>query len=369
MTRRNIFQCVAVLVIYALSNSTYAQNPKFAPVRTDIPMGGNLAPRQEEPVFAVCSKQGMRVLVSRDDGKTWKQTFLATDSKEDGGWHGNYTVYGMAYTGGVIGVFSGWGAPGTYVGSDDGATWSHLNSEPAKLGSVWGATGGRGVMLTSADQWRGLTSSSVTNSSWQKHSLTDLLNGGKTHHIICGFGDFNGGRFLAIGDNRQVFRSEDLCRTWKHCRIPEGVGDRGQQAIAFGNGVFVCAFKEKVARSLDGGATWTLHDHGLKGQASWRGLSLVNGKFWLTGRNGGGRQSGNGAVWEDLPAQTPSGRFVQSPSGTIINVARFRYDIRRSTDGKTWETVFISPEDNVKAKDVTWDTVFAVYGKVNRVRQ
>ena len=60
--------------------SAVAQNPKFAPVRTDIPMGGKLSPKQEEPVFANCSKQGMRVLVSRDDGKNWKQTFLATDS-------------------------------------------------------------------------------------------------------------------------------------------------------------------------------------------------------------------------------------------------------------------------------------------------
>ncbi len=361
---------VAILsaAFFALSIFAFAQNPKFAPVRTDIPMGGNLSPRQEESVFAVCSKQGMRILVSRDDGKTWNQTFLATNSGEDGGWHGNYAVYGMAYTRGVIGVFSGWGAPGIYLGSDDGVNWSHLNKEPVKLGSVWGATGGKGVMLTGADQWRGITSSSDTHSKWQKHSLKDLLNGGKTHHIICGFGDFKGGRFLAIGDNRQVFVSDDFCKSWKHSRIPEGVSDRGQQAIAFGNGIFVCNFKEKAARSLDGGVTWALHDHGVK-RASWRGLSFVNGEFWLTGWNGGGRKSRDGATWKDLPAETPAGRFVQSPNGTIINVARFRYDIKRSTDGESWETVFTASEKKLKEKDVTWDTVFAVYGKVNKVKE
>ena len=361
---------VAILsaAFFALSIFAFAQNPKFAPVRTDIPMGGNLSPRKEESVFAVCSKQGMRILVSRDDGKTWNQTFIATNSGEDGGWHGNYAVYGMAYTRGVIGVFSGWGAPGIYLGSDDGVNWSHLNKEPVKLGSVWGATGGKGVMLTGADQWRGITSSSDTHSKWQKHSLKDLLNGGKTHHIICGFGDFKGGRFLAIGDNRQVFVSDDFCKSWKHSRIPEGVSDRGQQAIAFGNGIFVCNFKEKAARSLDGGVTWALHDHGVK-RASWRGLSFVNGEFWLTGWNGGGRKSRDGATWKDLPAETPAGRFVQSPDGTIINVARFRYDIKRSTDGKSWETVFTASEKKLKEKDVTWDTVFAVYGKVNKVKE
>ena len=121
MTRQVL---IIVGFLLALRSSVFAQNPKFASVRTDIPMGGNLSPRQEEPIFAVCSKQGMRVLVSRDDGKTWKQTFLATDSREDGGWHGNYSVYGMACTEGVIGVFSGWGTPGIYIGSDDGERWS-----------------------------------------------------------------------------------------------------------------------------------------------------------------------------------------------------------------------------------------------------
>lgn len=101
--------------------------------------------------------------------------------------------------------------------------------------------------------------------------------------------------------------------------------------------------------------------------AAWRGLSFVNGEFWITGRNGGGRRSSDGANWEDLPAETPAGRFVQSPGGTIINVARGRYDIKRSTDGRSWETVFTAPEGKSEEKDVTWDTAFAVYGKVNKV--
>lgn len=354
---------ILIGIVWVASNPVSAQNSKLAPLRTDIPMGRRLSPKQQEPVFVVCSKQGMRILVSRDDGKSWKQTFIATDSKEDGGWHGNYAVYGMAYTQGVIGVFSGWGAPGIYIGSDDGETWSHLNNEPAKLGSVWGATGGMGVLLTSADQWRGITSSTKSHSSWQKHALKDLLQGGKTHHIISGFGDFKGGRFIAIGDNRHVFFSDDACKTWKHSLIPEGVSDRGQQTIAFGNDTFVCDFKEKVARSIDGGKTWTLHDHGLTGPSSWRGLSFVNGEFWLTGKKGGGRRSKDGVTWTDLPATTPAGRFAQSPNGTIVNVARGRYDIKRSTDGKTWESVFSAPEE----KNVTWDTSFVVYGKVNKV--
>ena len=125
-----LFIAVVLCISPAWVSPAWAQKKKLAPIREDIPWGGSLSPKMEEPVFAVCSKQGMRILLSRDDGQNWKQTFLGTDSLEDGGWHGNFAVYGMAYTQGVLGVFSGWGAPGIYIGSDDGVHWSHLNKVP-----------------------------------------------------------------------------------------------------------------------------------------------------------------------------------------------------------------------------------------------
>lgn len=364
MFMNKTFSLVSCLLTFVLGFHFSHAQQKRAPLNEKIPLGGKLEPKQEVPVFAVSSKQGMRVLVSWDDGKHWKQTFLATDHLEDGGWHGNYAVYGMAYTEGVIGVFSGWGAPGIYIGSDDGVTWSHLNSAEANLGSVWGATGGKGVMLTSADQWRGITSSGKGHAEWSKHSLKDLLNGGKTHHIISGYGDYKGGRFLAIGDNRHVFYSDDLCKTWKHSMLPDEVGDRGQDVIAYGNGIFLCSCDVGVARSADGGETWTLHKTGLPARKSWRSLSFVNGEFWMTTRLGKQAiRSKDGITWKPLPKGTPGGRFVQSETGAIINVERGRYEIFRSTDGLKWETVFIPP-----AKDVSWDTAFAVYGKVNAAK-
>ena len=359
MTRTFLLFIALVLVV----SPTWAQT-KHAPIREDIPWGGNLSPQMEEPVFAVCSKQGMRVLLSRDDGKSWKQTFLGTDSLEDGGWHGNFAVYGMAYTQGVLGVFSGWGTPGIYIGSDDGVHWSHLNKEPVKLGSVCGAAGGQGVLLTSADQWRGMTSATGTFSDWTQHSITELLDGEKTHHMISAFGDYQGGRFVIVGDNQHVFYSDDRCQTWNHSRIPESAGN-GQDVIAFGNDIFLCSYKDQVARSDDGGVTWTLHDSGLKGWGkSWRGLSFVRGEFWLTAQKSShGRKSKDGITWEDLPKSTPGGRFVESKTA-IINVERGRYDIQRSEDGVTWATVFNAPKE-----DVSWDTTFAVHGKVNASKQ
>ena len=40
--------------LFALSISVVAQNPKFAHDRTDIPMGGKLSHKEEEPVFEIC---------------------------------------------------------------------------------------------------------------------------------------------------------------------------------------------------------------------------------------------------------------------------------------------------------------------------
>ena len=62
-----------------------------------------------------------------------------------------------------------------------------------------------------------------------------------------------------------------------------------------------------------------------------------------------------------------SDNYTREEREQIINVARGRYDIKRSTDGKSWKTVFTAPASAQKEKNVTWDTAFAVYGKVNKV--
>ncbi len=351
----------ALAILVSLSGQVLAERKK-APIPENIPYALDLDPKMEEPVFAVCSKQGTRILVSRDDGKSWKQTFLATDNPEDGGYHGNFAVYGMAYAGGVIGAFSGWGADGIYIGSDDGVNWGHLNEKGAKLNSVWDAAGGGGVILTSADQWRGMMTSGKDFSEWKQHPVKEFLDGGKTQHMISTYGDYEDGRFVVVGDFGHVFVGEKSGKKWEHFHLPDDA-EAKQSSIAFGNGVFVCSFPGTVARSADGGETWTLHPHGLDGRLSWRGLSFVKGEFWLTGGKAG-RKSKDGTTWEDMPKDIPSGRFTESESGTIINVARGRKDIRRSEDGKKWETVFTAP-----AKDITWDLLFAVSGKVNKVAE
>lgn len=361
------FASALIALLLANPVSEALAQKKHVEIPDTIPYGIDLKPGGDQPVFAVCSKQGGRVLVSRDDGRTWNQEFLATESLEDGGWHGTFAVYGMAATNGVIGIFSGWGTPGVYIGSSDGVHWGHFNSTPAQLGSVWGAAAGNGVFLTSADQWRGMTTIAPPYTAVEPHSLKSVLDGGKTHHMIAGFGDYKGGRFIIIGDNHHVFYSDKAGQNWRRSEVPSvaGADGKGQDGIAFGNDLFVVSYPNGVVRSDDGGITWTFHDAGIEGKRlAWRGLSFVNGEFWLTGRNGAfARRSKDGVEWTDLPRGTPGGSFVQSESGTIINVERQRYDIKRSEDGVRWESVFTPPTE-----DVTWDTAFAVFAKINRIK-
>lgn len=346
-----------------LASPALAQKKKFAQVPESIPYDIELEPKMEEPVFVVASKQGMRVLVSRDDGKSWTQTFLGSEEREDGGWHGSFATYGMACTGGVIGVFAGWGQPGLFVGSDDGVEWGRMYEKGQKMPSVWRAAGGQGVMITTAAPHQSMAI--WRDGEWEMKSIRDLLKG-KSHHLIVGYGDYEAGAFVVVGDGQHVFYSHDLGKTWSYSNIPSEAGE-GQNTVTFGNGVFLVDYSTHVARSDDGGKTWELHPHGIKGRIGWHTLSFVNGEFWLSPCGKGRvRRSKDGIEWSDLPASVPTGSFVQAESRTIINVERDRRTILRSEDGTKWETVFEAPGDD--PKDVTWSLTYAVAGKVNRVR-
>ena len=81
--------------------------------RADLSWGGNFHPETEEGIF-VAAGHGLNVVVSRDDGKTWKRVFYGGPC----GDHGHWAVWNsVAYTEGVFAIAAGWGAPGTIIRS------------------------------------------------------------------------------------------------------------------------------------------------------------------------------------------------------------------------------------------------------------
>jgi hypothetical protein len=91
--------------------------------RREIKLGGNFKPNPTDPVI-VAVGHGARILLSRDDGKTWKQVFWGFPGSDHGAWATNQ----VAYTNGVFAIPVGWTNPTSYLASEDGVNWRHLTN-------------------------------------------------------------------------------------------------------------------------------------------------------------------------------------------------------------------------------------------------
>lgn len=119
--------------------------------RLAIPLGGDFRPDSKVPAFVVVGHGG-RILVSKDDGRTWTQAFFAAPGAD----HGPWATKSVAYGGGVFVVAVGWGAPTIWLASEDGVRWRHLTKGEAKLPEskgdarvmpgTWGLAAGKGPL-------------------------------------------------------------------------------------------------------------------------------------------------------------------------------------------------------------------------------
>jgi photosystem II stability/assembly factor-like uncharacterized protein len=322
--------------------------------REQIPLGGKLKPDPKVPAFVVVG-HGARIIVSKDDGKTWKQTFFGLPGADHGAW----ATKTVAWDRGVFVVGVGWGGPTIYLASDDGVNWSHLTHGTAKLPEgkgdpllmpgTWGLAAGKGAfvaggyMTFAATADLGKTFS--TFSMW--NAFKDDPRGYKlvTHHVDPVYCGDASGRFLALGDNRgdagskfgNLFASDDLGKTWRWLS-PRGLDASTSRGALVSNGnllVMTDGTAENAWTSSDAGETWTgPHATGAKRAT----LSVVGNEFWLCGKPS--RASADGRTWRDLPAAVPAGQIIASDQGTLVSIDRQRFNILRSADGgKTWQEV------------------------------
>jgi len=345
--------------------------------RAEIPLGGNFKPDPKVPVF-VAVGHGARIVLSRDDGKTWKQVFFGYPGADHGGWATNQ----VAYTNGVFAVPVGWTQPTNYLASEDGVTWRHLTdgklpinkNSPAEMPSTMALVGAKGVFVGSG--YTTFTATPDFGKSWSTFSTYKFKGDPRgelsTHHVKVIYCGDASGRFLALGDNRgtegpkwgHLFASDDQGRTWKWLQ-PRGLDAATDRGGIASNGKIVLMTSgsgENAWRSADGGATWEgPYPTGTKRA----GLSEVKGEFWLTGKPS--RASADGQTWRDLPAAIPEGKITISDKGTLISTSGQRFNILRSADGgKTWQEVFtFTPEtENVHGGQGLRDAAFGyVTGK------
>ena len=357
MTRRTVLSAafLAVTLSGALAVAADTPPPEFTAAgearRREIPLGGDFAPDPKVPVF-VAVGHGGRILLSRDDGATWKQVFFGHPGSDHGGWATN----AIGYTGGVFAVPVGWGGPTSYLASDDGTQWRHLTAGTAKLDRsgdprlmpmTMSVAGGKQSFVFSG--YMTMAATRDFGKTWNTFSLYSFKNDSRklvTHHIKTRYLGDSTGRFLAVGEDRamqnpgfgHLFASDDLSKTWKWL-TPKGLNGLKNYSALESNGKVTVLLDKDAAnayRSTDGGETW-------EGPFPTGGrratLNVVGSEFWLTGSPG--RASADGKTWRDLPGAVPDGKIVASNTGTLINIDRARFTVLRSTDsGKTWAEVY-----------------------------
>ncbi len=316
--------------------------------RKEIPLGGDFKPNPKDPVI-VAADMGLRIVMSRDDGKTWNEVFFGFPAHD----HSAFATFDVAYTNGLFAISSGWGSGGrgTIIASEDGIYWRHLTGPNRKgrhdaygMGDSMGIAGGNGVIVNAGTS---IEATQDFGKSWIPYNVRKETGlGFGFHHMGVIFGDYDGGRFFAWdGAGENVVYSKDLGKTWAFCSQKNGwvEGEKGLYAgMAYGNGVFLMLDGNGalVRRTADGGETWTAHKTGASKPSSNRktGMFFVNGEFWINGKTP--RKSKDGITWTDLHDGLPAGHISQTDKGTYINVSTKRTTILRSEDGKQWDVVY-----------------------------
>jgi hypothetical protein len=355
-----------IWLLFSAASLPAAESPEAVAAaeqrREAIPLGGDFNPNPKAPAFVVAGHGG-RILVSKDDGKTWSQSFYGAPGAD----HGVWATRTMTYGDGLFVVAVGWGAPTSWLASDDGMNWRHLTSgttvlpeakgNPRIMPGTWGLAAGKGTVVGTGYMTMAATSDSGKTfdgfGMWGAFK-EDPRGKFQTHHldpVYCGDAS---GRFLALGDNRgkegpkfgHLFASDDLGKTWKWLE-PKGL------EASTGRGSLVVKDSLLLLTDQDGANAWTSGDAG----ETWEGpfptgtkrtvLSVVGEEFWLCGKPS--RASADGKTWRDLPASVPNGQVIASNQGTLVSIHPQRCNILRSSDrGASWEEVYSYQPDQIE---------------------
>lgn len=273
---------------------------------------GGEPPEGLVPVFAAAG-YGTRHVLSCDFGLTWPFDIAAV---ENGGDDGSL-VRGLGYGDGKFVAAVGGGGTRILELSTDGVTWTPQTIEGHGFSDVaYGngrfVAGGGHESLTSTD---GMT--------WGQ--LGTMGEGGILRHL--GFGDFDGGRFVAVGDDGRRMNSTDGV-TWGH----EISGGDSLNGVAFGNGVFLAiSGSDYIVLSDDGGDTWT--EGSVDGASGVRGV-IFDGEAFLVTTDSVTHRSVDGVEWTSGGNAGPSA-FAVSADGEHYAGSHDGL-FMHSTDGMTW---------------------------------
>ncbi len=264
---------------------------------------------------------------------------------------------------------------GLFRREEDGG-WTQIRREPQALAVAVSSTGHRIFLGTSG---KGLWASHDAGETW--HQVPDWPEEYVSTLLI----EQDEGSRVYASTSTQVYRSEDFGRTW--LLIPE-IAERAYAFALAPDGALYAALTGRVARSGDGGQTWTYGNAGLHPEMPVLDLVIVrkqaegyvlyaaarDGVYWSAdqGRTWDRHKRGLGGVQVDalawaadggMLAATPAGLYRRAPgaeqwelvaqafkhkhvytlaggAGSRTIYAGMQSGLLQSTDGgKTWEEV------------------------------
>jgi len=256
---------------------------------------------------------GGRTLRSVDDGVTWVDDVSLVPTGGDDDKLLRAVVWGRGTF-----VALGW----RVMTSPDGKAW---NDHGTTLGQWIGAATFASGEFASVGGY-GLHRVSGDGVAWENHDTGTVAFHA---HDALAFGDYQGGRFVACGDDGQRSHSSDG-KAWTASSGAAGVRSTH---VAFGAGVFVAIDGTAVVVSRDGGASFT---SGPALPSSISGLVFAASRFTAVG-DGHVFTSVSGADWTDHAVAGLTGGMLAYGHGTYVLVSGG--GLRRSPDGITFAPV------------------------------
>jgi hypothetical protein len=235
------------------------------------------------PMF-VAVGYGTRRIVSCDFGRTWKGDMAEVPNGGDDGT----LVRGLAAGQGKFVMAIGGGGTQKLAVSEDGVEWGLMMpalNNPGRNGYsdvAYGkgrfVAGGGHISIVSSD-----------GKSWGMEGT--MGSGGILRNLT--FGDYMGGRFVAVGDQGRRMSSSDGV-TWGS---EVSSGTARLHGVAYGGGVFVAITENSAGTfySEDGGTTWQAGS--IAGASGVRGI-LHDGKRFLVTTGGPTFTSNDGKAWQ-----------------------------------------------------------------------
>jgi len=324
-----------VLSICSIGSIVFPANSQAQWIPTNGPYTRTISSFVSSGTYLFAGTEDDGVYRSTNNGASWSpvNTDLTTKS-----------VTSLAVAGPYL--FAGTVGGGVFRSIDNGNSWKTFNLGLSNM-SVYALSIVGGTNIFAGTNAEVFYNSQIYSSSIDSASWTQIFLGGGSLSTIRSI--VTNGAFIFVSTNNIVYRSSDGGMTWSAANSGITIASGIPTLAVNGTAVFAGG-PGGVFRSTDNGVSWTFVINGLYGPSPWvQTLAVSGGNLFAGTRNQGVYVSiDNGDHWSgvagdvnlvDVRALATAGTDMFAGSGGFasLNYERFGSGIFRSTDnGANW---------------------------------